>query len=104
MSMFTFGQKFQSAFSAGVTPRERVFGADDSYAVTPADGTDLPFAGSSTVGTRAIYVTGAGNVSCNLSSGGTATLTGLAAGQLVMIAVSRILATGTTATGILALY
>ena len=80
----------------------------ETFAVTPADGADLP---SGLVGgltgtrpTKAIKVTGAGNVSVQLFGGGTAVLTGLVAGQLLMIAVTRILATGTTATGVLALY
>ena len=77
-------------------PDERDF---DGYAVTPSDSVDL------TNGiTRAIYVTGAGNVAVNLEGGGTATLTGLSAGQFVRISVSRILSTSTTATGIFALY
>jgi hypothetical protein len=68
-------------------------------AVTPADGTDLPNGPC-----RAVYVTGAGNVNVNLASGGTAVLTGLSAGQIVEVNVSRILSTSTTATGIYALY
>lgn len=103
MSMFLFGQTKQSAFNAGVSPRERVFGSDDCYAVTPADATDLPFA-PQTMGTRALFVTVGGNVSVNLAGGGTAVLTGLVAGQVLPISVTRVLATGTTATGILALY
>jgi hypothetical protein len=101
MSMFTTAPKFVTATPAGVAPREE-FAEYDSYAVTPADGTDLP-AGNS-IGTKALYVTGAGNVNCNLVGGGTAVLTGLAAGQLLPIAVTRVLSTSTTATGILALY
>lgn len=68
-------------------------------AVTPSDSTDLPNGPC-----RAINVTGAGSVAVNLSGGGTTTLTGLSAGQTVEVSVSRILATGTTATGISALY
>ena len=67
--------------------------------VTPADGSDLPDGACS-----AIYVTGAGNVNVNLAAGGTATLTGLTAGEIVRVNASRILATSTTATGIFALY
>lgn len=67
--------------------------------VTPADGTDLPDGACA-----AIYVTSAGNVNVNLASGGTAVLTGLSAGQTVRVNASRILATSTTATGIVALY
>ena len=68
-------------------------------AVTPADGTDLPG------GTcEALLATGAGNINVNLEGGGTATLTGLSAGQILDIAVTRVLSTSTTATGIVALY
>ena len=69
--------------------------------VTPSDTVDLPndYRGSA----RGLRVTGAGNVAVNLSNGGTATLTGLSAGQVLLIAVSRVLATGTTATGITSL-
>ena len=39
-----------------------------------------------------------------VASGGTAVLTGLIAGQIVDCAIKRILATGTTSTGIVPLY
>lgn len=71
----------------------------DGYAVTPADGTDLPNGPSD-----ALYVTGAGNVNVQLQGGGTAVLTGMAAGQILRIAVTRVLSTSTTATGVFALY
>lgn len=67
--------------------------------VTPSDSTDLPNGPA-----FGIQVTGAGNVAVNLAGGGTATLTGLSAGQILRVNVSRILATNTTATGIFALY
>lgn len=70
-----------------------------SVDVTPADGADLPDGACA-----ALYVTGAGNANINLASGGTAVLTGLAAGQIVRVNASRVLATSTTATGIKALY
>lgn len=71
----------------------------DGYSVTPSDATDL---GNGP--TRALYVTGAGNVNVNLLGGGTAVLTGLSAGQILPVAVTRVLSTSTTATGIFALY
>ena len=71
----------------------------DGYAETPSDSVDL---GNGS--TEAIYVTGAGNVNVNLAGGGTAVLTTLGAGQILPIAVTRILATNTTATGIFSLY
>lgn len=67
-------------------------------AVTPNDSTDLPGGPC-----HAIYSTGAGNLSINLAAGGTGTLTVLA-GSIVRVNASRIKATGTTATGIYALY
>ena len=74
-----------------------------AYPVTPSDSVDLPPAPDG--GTcRALYITGAGNVSVNLLGGGTAVLTGLAAGQILPVGVTRVLSTSTTATGIQALY
>lgn len=71
----------------------------EGEAVTPSDSVDLP--SGACIG---IYVTGAGNVNVNLVGGGTAVLTGLSAGQTLLINVTRILSTSTTATGIYALY
>jgi len=74
-----------------------------ALAVTPSDAVDLPTAPDGG-DCRGLYITGAGNVNVNLTGGGTAVLTTLSAGQYVVIGVSRVLATSTTATGILALY
>jgi hypothetical protein len=63
-------------------------------AVTPADATDLPGGDS-----RLIWVTGAGDVVLVTAGGETVTLA-FAAGQQYPYAVSRVKATGTTATGI----
>jgi hypothetical protein len=71
----------------------------NGVAVTLDDSNDLPNGPC-----RGIYVTGSGNVNVNLATGGTAVLTGLSAGQIVHIGVSRILNTSTTATGVYALY
>lgn len=101
----------QKYVQAGYTPGIKIQSDYDGYPVTPSDATDLQFRTISTVnGTpnyeaaAAIYVTGAGNVSVNLAGGGTAVLTGLSAGQILRVNVTRILATNTTATGIAALY
>lgn len=67
--------------------------------VTVSDSIDLPSGAC-----KAIYVTTAGNVNINLAGGGTAVLTSLTAGQIVVVAATRILSTSTTATGIYALY
>jgi len=71
----------------------------NGLAVTPADGTDLP--GGICKG---LLATGAGNINVNLAGGGTAVLTGLSAGQALLIEATRVLSTSTTATGIVALY
>lgn len=65
--------------------------------VTPADGTDLPqlFA--------EITCLVAGNIRITASGGGTVTLA-CPAGGLLPVFVDRVLSTGTTATGIVALY
>jgi hypothetical protein len=65
-------------------------------AVTPSDTTDLPFA---TIGLR---IAGAGNVAVHDASGNATTITGVLAGETLPIVAVRVLATGTTATGIIA--
>lgn len=54
--------------------------------------------------TRAIYVGGTGNVKVDMVSGGTVTFSNLSAGAIVPIQVTKVYATGTTATLLLALY
>jgi hypothetical protein len=105
------GLRFQCAlrnYNLGVGSDVDVNNPDyDGYAVTPADGTDLPNGCCD-----AIYVTGTGNVNVNLLSSktdtgaiaGTAVLTSLAAGSITECSAKRILSTSTTATGIYALY
>jgi len=66
--------------------------------VSPADDADLP--GGST---RAIFVGGAGDLTV-MDAGGAAVTIVSAAHQYHPIAVRRVLATGTTATAIVALY
>jgi hypothetical protein len=68
-------------------------------AITPSDSNNLPSGPCD-----AIYVATAGNVSIVINGGGTAILTGLSVGQIVRVQAARINATGTTATGISALY
>lgn len=72
----------------------------DGLPVTPSDSVDL----LNGIAVGVIAVTTGGNIAVNLAGGGTATLTGLTAGQIYLINVTRVLATGTTATGIYALY
>jgi hypothetical protein len=67
-------------------------------AVTPHDTNDLPFI------SRALFVGGAGNVAVEMGSGDNVTFTGVPAGFILPIEVSKVLSTGTTATNIVALY
>lgn len=69
-----------------------------AVAVTPNDSTDLPrpFA--------KITCVGAGSVAVIPSGGGSAVTMGLAAGGVLPVFVDRVLSTGTTATGIVAVY
>lgn len=68
------------------------------FDVTPDDGVDLPSL------PRALMVSGGGDLAVVLKDGSTLTLPGLAAGVIYAIRTVRILATGTTATGIKGLY
>lgn len=65
-------------------------------AVTPDDGADLATA------TRSLYVGGAGDVAVEMVGGGAVTLVG--AEGVIPVCVKRVLATGTTATSIVALW
>lgn len=72
----------------------------NAAAVTPSDSTDLPHV------SRALYVGGAGNVTVT-PAGGTASVafTGVLAGSILPIRVSRVWATGTgSSTAIVNLY
>ena len=72
--------------------------AGANRAITPADATDLPLQGC-----RAIYVGGAGNISVVDLDGVTTVFSNVAAGVLPVQA-KGVNATGTTATGLIALY
>jgi hypothetical protein len=66
--------------------------------VTPDDNASL------TVISRALYVGGAGNLRILMAGGQTVTLAGITAGSLLPLRVDRVLATGTTATSIVAFW
>lgn len=72
--------------------------ATRAVAVTPSDGADLAtFA-------RALYIGGEGDVSCVTVGGDTVIFTAVAGGSILPVRVSRVRATGTTATGIVAVW
>ena len=64
------------------------------FDITPDDATDLQGM------TRAIVLGAAGDVAVVLKNGDTLTLPALTAGVIYPVRVSRVLATGTTATGL----
>lgn len=67
--------------------------------VAPSDINDLPKGP-----TKALFVAATGNVKVDMADGSTVILTALNGGMIHSISVRRIHATGTTATGIVALY
>ena len=72
--------------------------AEGAAAVTPNDSTDL------TTLSRALYVGSGGSIAVVVADGSTVTFVGVLSGSVLPVRVSRVLATGTTATNIVALY
>jgi hypothetical protein len=85
--------KFESNATGLTSP------ADSAASVTPNDSTDL------TTATRGLYIGGAGNVKVDMVGEGTAVVySGLVVGTVYPIRVTRVYATDTTATNIVALW
>jgi hypothetical protein len=72
--------------------------ARSAIAITPNDGADLANA------TRALYVGGAGNIAVVTVGENTVTFNAVPAGMILPVRVKRVLATGTTAENIVALW
>lgn len=70
-----------------------------AVAVTPADGADLPRGIC-----RALYTGAGGAIALQTEEGLALTIASLPAGTVFPLMVKRVLSTGTTATGIHALY
>ena len=70
--------------------------AADAAAVVPSDTVDFPNV------PRRLWIGGAGNVKINTAAGNAVTYTGVLAGTYLGIRASRVFATGTTATNIVA--
>lgn len=80
---------------------------ESALAVTPSDTANLaPPSGDPNKATRALLIGGAGNMQLDMADGSTVTLTfpATACGLMLPIAVKKVHATGTTATGIVAFY
>ena len=83
--------KFEASASAIDAPYS------EAVAVTPSDSADLTWC------TRALVATGAGNVAVYMKHSTTSVTLGISAGSPLPVRVDRVLSTGTTATGIVAL-
>jgi hypothetical protein len=70
---------------------------EDGVAVTPSDSTVLDT-------TRALYIGGAGAVAVVTKGGTTLTFSAVPVGTVLRLRVTKVMATNTTATNILALY
>ena len=78
--------------------------ARGGFAVTPSNSTTFDNVGPNNPPARSLYVGGAGNVAVRFVDGSTVTFTAVPAGMILPVHVDRVLATGTTATGIVGLY
>jgi hypothetical protein len=71
--------------------------AHNGIAVTPGDSTDI-------ASTRGFHVNGAGDVAVRFKGGDSSITLTVVAGQTYPYQITRVYSTGTTATGIVALY
>lgn len=71
--------------------------AAHAFAIVPSDSAELSEA------TRALYIGGAGSLNVMLLSGATVSLSGVAGGSLLPLRLRQVLASGTTATGLVGL-
>jgi len=72
--------------------------AQGAFNITPSDSANV------THTTRGIFVGGAGNLSVVMASGESAFFTGVLAGTIYPICVTKVLSSGTTATSLVGLY
>lgn len=71
--------------------------AEHAEAVTPSDSVDL------LIVSRALFVGVGGNIAVVMASGAAVTFTGVVSGSILPVRVSRVKATATTATSIVAI-
>ncbi|MCM3130946.1 hypothetical protein ACFQ3J_00400 [Paenibacillus provencensis] len=73
------------------------------FPVTPSDTLNIALPTGMSF-TKGIYVAGSGNLRVIMSDGTDVTFTSIAGGMIHPISAIRVMATGTTATGIVAVY
>jgi hypothetical protein len=74
-------------------------------AVTPSNTVDIPsITGGTSNNGCVLYVGGAGNLTVDTVGGDTITFTGVLGGSFIPVQVTRVYATGTSATSIVALW
>lgn len=78
--------------------------ATHAVAVTPSDTLQITDAASNVISTKRLFVGGAGTLKVQMDKNQAVTFTSVLAGQILPISVSKVFATGTTATNIIALY
>jgi len=78
-------------------------GAQGAIEVTPSDTVNIAFPTGTTESTW-VYVGVAGAIKALMADGTTATFTNLLAGVMYPLAIKKVFATGTVATGVIALY
>lgn len=71
---------------------------DNAAAVTPSDSADLAYI------SRAIWVGGAGAINVVLAGGQTVLFAGIAAGTLLPLRITRVLASSTSATSLVVIW
>jgi len=91
--LFLSGADKFSTYQTGLTSP-----AEDAFAITPHDTNNLANF------TRAIWVGGTGDVKVDMVGSGTVTYASVPPGYMLAVRASRVYATGTTATALIAVY
>lgn len=76
---------------------------NDAVAITPSDTQPITDAAGNAV-QPILYIGGAGNVAVKTALGTSITFTAVPAGTVIPVMVSQVMATGTTATGIVGIF
>lgn len=93
LALFLSGADKFSTYSASLTSP-----AEDAFAITPHDTNDLANF------SRAVWVGGTGDIKVDMVGSGTVTFTAVPAGYMLAVRASRVYATDTTATALVAVY